>query len=305
MKRIAVLFVVSIVVLMAGVNADGKGHGGNQHKKKEGKIQDVTLDGVVESVDGGEMKILATKSGRGKKKEASKTEWLVAPQQGLNVHVLGSATVDYLRSGTVVQFSATLGSDGKPVDKITRMSVIAPSKDHPLGVFDGSGIQPSDPGVGGDGVNSAPKKQDDDADRLLMGAAGQSRIVGKITSCTADTMIVSAGAKSIKCELSTVPTIDVALSDPTLIQPGDKVIVRGKGRRGKVNQCMASNVTVTLTQPLTGRKKLPSKHDAPQSASASATPDDSSKDSDAKADENDKHSDAKGDEKGSGVPAGQ
>ena len=59
-------------------------------------------------------------------------------------------------------------------------------------------------------------------------------------------MIVSAGAKSIKCELSIAPTINVALSDPTLIQPGDKVLVRGKELPGKVNQCMASDVTATL-----------------------------------------------------------
>jgi hypothetical protein len=307
---------------MLCVDASGKSYSGgnrnNNQKKKQpppAKIEDVSLDGVVEAVINGDLKVRNTKSAKGKS-QAGNTEWLVGAQQGVQVkvHVLGTATVDYLRHGMIVEFSTLLDADDKPTDKINKMSIVESSKDNPLGVFNAADLKPADPGVGGGDdkkPKNAPKKdqKDQDPDKLLIGATGQSKIVGKITSCTADTMVVSAGAKSIKCELGTSPTIDVSLSDPKLIGAGAKVVIHGKGCRGKVNQCWADDVSATLTQPLTGKKKQPHKHDdataksdsASESASAS---DDNAKDADAKADAKDadakakdKDADAKADEK--------
>lgn len=233
-------------------------------QQKQPKVESVTIDGTIEALGRGEMKVVNTKD---------KKHWVVAPQSNTKLYVKGTANADYLRPKLTIQFKAVLGDQDTVKDKLSDLSVVTPSKINKLGIFaDGVG---GDAGIGdplAPGKSSKAKPAAAPlADGDLLSTGQKVRIVAAISTCDGNKLTLSVGSRTIKAELADNPTIDVSSSDPRQIQVGSKVVIHGKGIRGTTNLCQADDVKVTLTQPLVGKKKP---------LSAGKTPDKSADDAD-------------------------
>ena len=64
-----------------------------------------------------------------------------------------------------------------------------------------------------------------------------------------------AAGKTVTLEVADDPKITVDLTDGSVIGAGDKISASGKKFKGQTGYCLADTITITLTEPLTGKKK--------------------------------------------------
>ncbi len=178
--------------------------------------------------------------------------------QGAKVHVTGNANADFLHPGLTVEFKADIDSHGVAKEKVSELKIITPSAHNPPGLF------PPDSGTDekGDAVDNKPTKP---AKRVAASKGakagaitpGSYRIVGRLTADHGETLSVQAGRYKVSLKLSDEPTIDVDLSDLSLVAKGDRLSAKGiKVMRGGIAVGLkAKEVTVELAEPLAGTKK--------------------------------------------------
>ncbi len=129
-----------------------------------------------------------------------------------------------------------------------------------------------------------PKAKAGDGDAKPKAVAGgpKTKILGKIAACDEKSLTVTSGQRTIHIDLADIPTINVELSDPKLVQDskdktkykiegksasghlvpmassdlvGSKIVVHGTGAETKTERkCLARSIEVTLMAPLTGTK---------------------------------------------------
>ena len=286
----------------------------NQKKKPEQpKVSDVTLTGTIDAVQPTGLKIKASKTTKGKDQK----EWLVfARSDSSEFTIHATATVDYLRAGQSVEFRAQTVKDETNADKsservtdeVNQLTVFSRKSrlSHKKG---GAKDHEADSGAGGDRIE-APKAETDSETTLTVpdedpkpkagkpvakpaAVAGGHKIAGRIASCDQDRkgITVTEGERKIHVALADMPTINVELSDPTLIPDskdsskskiegkgagghavsmlagdlvGAQIVVRGTGTESKAgNQCMADSIELTLAKPLTGKSAVSAKKKAP------------------------------------------
>jgi hypothetical protein len=213
-----------------------------------GKVRSVTIEGTVEAAIPGEMRVLASKN---------QQRWLVVSQPGTKVLVSGKAEDSYLKAGQTVEFYAELDADDVAKEKITELSVVAPQAKDKYGVFPPE-IKPADAA----GDPAANWKGKHGRRRGVLTHAG-SKVVGRITSRDGNKLTVHADKRTIQCELSDLPVINVSLPSSTPVKPGSQVVVHGTvGHGGRL--CHADDIQVTVNEVLKGKGKRPAAKRAPE-----------------------------------------
>jgi hypothetical protein len=235
--------VVSVVAAISGLAAaltSAKGYAAViPHTPHQAQYADKTIEGTVEAVARGEMRVVAGRNQR---------EWLVVFQPLTKVLVKAKAEVSYLKAGQTVEFYAELDAEDVAKEKLAELSVVT------LRAEDKSGIFPPDSKP----VNAADPQGDKQRGkhgrkRGVLTHVG-SRVVGRSTSRKDNKLTVQADKRKVQIELSDLPVINVSLPDATLIVPGSSVVVHGKAVPGKP-LCQADDVQVTSSRILKGKGK--------------------------------------------------
>jgi hypothetical protein len=231
-----------------------EGYNSPHQPQTQDKVRSVTIEGTVEAIAPGEMRILASKNQK---------QWLVVSQPGTKVLVSGKAEDSYLKAGQTVEFYAELDAEDVAKEKVSELSVVAPQAKDKYGVF-APETKPAD-AAGAPGDN---KKGKHGRRRGVLTHVG-SKVVGRITSRDGNKLTVHAGKRTIQCELSDLPVINVSLPSSTPVKPGSRVVVHGKAGYGR-RLCQADDVQVTLSQILKGKGKRPAAKRAPETAKSPA-----------------------------------
>jgi hypothetical protein len=159
-----------------------------------------------------------------------------------SVRVTGTATPEALRAPMCVEFVGEVDKKGTVKDKITRLAIFTPKAGRQLGLFPEA-----------DAFQSAPAATDTKEKPAAIKLPATCTVRGKVKTFHAGSLSVTAGKLNVKAELDDSATIEIDLSDVSLVAHGDKIAVKGQaGRPGLVR---AESVTIELAQPLTGKKR--------------------------------------------------
>ena len=283
--------------------------GAKQPQQKPPTVGDVTLTGVIDALQPNGLKIKASKDNKSKDRK----DWFVTSKADTEFTIRGTAAVDYVRKGQLVEFSGQIVEGEKVADKPKEDKIagtvddltIVSRKRGSATVKKGSAKDAAGSGPSGDRI-AAPKADADSETTLTVpdddaktkagdgdapaakpkAAAGgpKTKFVGKIAACDEKSITVTSGQRTIHLDLAEVPTINVELADPKLVQDpkdkskykiegtgatgrlvtmtgsdlvGSKIMVHGRGVESKSNndkECLAKSIEVTLMAPLTGSK---------------------------------------------------
>jgi hypothetical protein len=163
----------------------------------------------------------------------------IAPQASMRA--VGTASLDALRSGMMIRFSALVDKKNTRLKgEVAKLMIFTPSNDFALGVFTD---------VGG-------------------GAAGDGEfqpmvVAGVVTALkgTKLTLNVPQLSPKLKVDLTDAPTIEVNIGNISMAQQGDSITITGGSKltQGQQTYVQAKEGTITLAQPLGGgtAKKKP------------------------------------------------
>jgi hypothetical protein len=220
--------------------------------------QPVNIDGTIASVTHGTI-MVTDKSGK---------TWRVVIPNTATVEVTGTATADYLAPNLTVDFKTELDEHGAIKEPVSEVTVITPSADHPMGILPVD----SAAGLGGDAAGAAGgKSAKHSAGKAKTAtvhgapAAGPCRIVGKLTNNHGKLSVQVHGVQPIELTLAEQVNVKVEFADYMVAVSGDGITAKavtgpGKMVAGRVmpNQSgmvQASEVKITLAEPLKGGKK--------------------------------------------------
>jgi hypothetical protein len=196
--------------------------------------------GTLDAIGQGQIKIIDSKG----------TERIITLNQQTLIKTTGEATVEYLKNGIAVEFTAEVDAKGNTTGKIEELKVVNVTKDYPAGVTSENGEPPVKPAKG----KKEKGKEKDKTDTVAKGVS--SKVVGIITSLKAGKGTVKAGKRVVQFELGEKPKITIELEDGSLASKGDKVEIDGFEMPNMPNQpAVASSVTITLSEPVGESKK--------------------------------------------------
>jgi hypothetical protein len=195
--------------------------------------------GTVEAVAGSALHMMSSKS----------EPWSIqiAPGQS-KVTIEGTAEPSYLRAGVNIRFTADVDAKGAVAGEVSELEIYSPQGKSDAGLFSPSA--------------------DENAKPIAKLTAGNYDIKGRIGSLKDNQITVIAGGKKLSATLAAEPAIKVNSSDLGLVQKGDSVKVKAwytdatkpDANRNKPGAGIAQEITVTMSEPLVGKKKVkPSK----------------------------------------------
>ncbi len=167
--------------------------------------------------------------------------WKVAfePKKQLKIEVTGSATPEFLAPGMFVKFKGDFDKKGKATAEVKDLEIFTLNEKEPLGATKS----------GGAFETAAPQKGPPS------NLPTTYEIAGRITGMKKGTMIVSCPNLTVHADVAPDATIKVNVADLSLASAGDKIEVKGWYMKGKEGLGYADEVTVQLTNPLSGPKK--------------------------------------------------
>jgi len=175
---------------------------------------------------------------------ADGVQWMVAPPgRGGKVEVKAPATVQFLKRGMTVHFTADFNAQGKAVSEVGRITVFTPTADKRPGVY------PLD----GGGASPALKAIFNDSDKPVQPVQPQSKrfaVAGVVRSITPGAIMVAAGRTAVSAPLGAGSTVAVELQDLRYARTGDKVRVNGWHLPAQPGRAYAKSIDVTSTQTL-------------------------------------------------------
>jgi hypothetical protein len=197
------------------------------------------------------------------------------------VELTGTASVDALRPGVGVRFTAAMDKQGVVKEKVSQLTIFTPSQENPLGFWSAE----SAPAAGGAPAGGAPaeapagdpfgfgKKLDDLTGKPSGKPAGKSAgkpagkaaatetgnylIAGRVTAFHAGTgkLQLTTGNAVIKAEVAPDAQVDLKLADYSLARKGDRVTVSGQ-TIPKSGLVQAAIVKIAATEPVGGGGKI-------------------------------------------------
>jgi hypothetical protein len=236
----ALTFVVSAPLVAQGINRRMQ-----QQQQPAMAAQLADIQGVLEGVTRGGIMVAASDS---------KLSRVVIPPTA-KVTVTGTATVDYLQTGMLVEFQGEIDDQGKLAKEVDALKLV--TVDKPTGFFppesggDQGGLFGGAEAGGGDKSVKHAKKP------AAKGppAAGSYRIVGKLLVGRGK-FSVHVGRSTLPLELSDQTAVTVESSDYMTAHKGDKVTVKGMAMPSKMGPIVqATEVKIELSEPLVGAKK--------------------------------------------------
>jgi len=161
------------------------------------------------------------------------------------VQCTGTAEPAFLRTGLYVRLSGDFDNHGNAQGDVSELEIVS------LSDTVRAGVMRDDPAAA---ANEKPKKK-------VKNEGGKFIVVGQIRSIKNGQLLVAApGATAgLKITLATDAKINVDVSDPTFVQQGDEVAVKGNivqpAQNGQPAQVTAGELTVKLSKPLTALSK--------------------------------------------------
>jgi hypothetical protein len=246
------------VVLFAGVaEVQGANRRPQPKPQQQPQTEPVTVDGVVERVSSSGILVGSGAGFSGgssvspppkAKLAASGQQWTVAWHKETKVTAKGTAKLEFLHKNLTLEFKGQY--DGHAVtDKVKELTIVTLSPQKPLGIrSEGGGTVPGT--VVHLGTTPETKSE----------APQMCHFVAQIVSVHGTMLTVHANGahatgKTVTLEVADDPKITVDLTDGSVIGVGDKISASGKKYKGQTGYCMADTITITLTEPLTGKKK--------------------------------------------------
>jgi hypothetical protein len=219
-----------------GITGQGQQGFGIQGQGRGIQGQPFEESGTLDAIGQGKIKIIDSKG----------NERIITINQQTAIKTTGEATVDYLKNGITVEFTAEVDPKGNTTGKIEELKIITLTKDHPAGVTSENGEPTPKPAA----LTSKGKKEKAAATPV------SSNVVGSITSLKAGKGTVKAGKRVVQFELGEKPKITIELDEGSLASKGDKVEVKGFEQLNMPNQvAFATSVTITLAEPVGESKK--------------------------------------------------
>ena len=203
-------------------------------------VEPVSFQGVVQSATATQIEVLVDKptddDNGGKNKKAPHGKWSVLVPPDTPIQVKGEATPDYLHAGLMVQF--TVPQDAKEVTVTVHELTIVTAASRKYANKTSAASKPP-VHAGGDAPASKAKSE------------GRT-VVGQLGHLHDDKWSVITDSKTWHVELADDVKIKVAFTGSHFIKHGDKISVQGQMVHGKPGTCTASNIQVTLAEPLKG-----------------------------------------------------
>ena len=234
--------------------------------------QPVSIDGTVAGVTHGTIMVTD---------KAGKT-WKVVVPATATVDVSGTASADYLAPNLTVDFKTDLDEHGAMKDKVSELTVITPSADQPMGILDVASSANAGAAAGGAAAGGGKGAKHNPAaahgaakSATAHGAApaGPCRIVGKLTNNKGKLSVQVHGVPPIELALAEQVNIKVEFADYTVAANGDTIAVKATSAPGKMvagrvmpntsGMVQATDVKITLAEPLKGSKKKASSAKSP------------------------------------------
>ncbi len=252
----------------------GGGQYGQQQQQQQQRTQQmqqmlpqqVSIDGTITDMAGGAIVVT----------DKSNMVWKVSVPADATKHVTGTAMIEYLQQShakLTVDFKAEFDDQGAIKEKVSELTLVSPAAEKAGMVADGDAANvPNNDAVGGAGGKSAkhgPASKSAAKSGMVHGTphAGSYHVVGKLSDKGDKFFVQIHGmAHSVELPLADQVTIKVDMADLSQAAIGDSVTVSGTGTRPKVmvgprntaaapGMVKATDVKITLAEPLAGAKK--------------------------------------------------
>jgi hypothetical protein len=223
------------------------------------KISPVTLNGTIRAATPNGLKINASKTS----KTTNQKPWFVASKTDTEVTIHGTATLDYVRKGQTIEFTAQLVNNEKLSEKLKEFTIVArkggkakkndiaknDAKDHPAGAA-GAGADAAKADADSEPSLGVPEDSKPAANAAVAGGKPEvvgpkTKILAKIATVDAKSLTVTAGERTIHIDLVEIPTINVEISDPVVIpdtKDSTKIRIEGPGPSGHLVSLMAEDL---------------------------------------------------------------
>ena len=233
---------------------NGRNGPGNQGQQppppttQEGTVERVDRGGIVMSIKGGQtMTVMVSATTK--------------------VHLTGSASVNFIKPGVAVEFTAEVDAKKGVKEKLTLLTVVALTTEHPAGLFpegstSASSAEPDNFGfAAGGGGNAAPaekgaKKAEKHKAASAIKLPATVVVRGTVRSCKAGKLMVKIDKGTVHADLADDAQVTVDTADYTRATKGDAITARGiAAQRGVQILMQAESVTITAAEPLSGGAK--------------------------------------------------
>ena len=194
----------------------------------------------------------------------SNQNWMIWVDPKAKVQVTGTAEADFLKAGMFIRFSVELDKRGKAQDKVSQLTIFAPSEESPVGIWpEGAGplVGPAEDNLGGGfggfgGDEGQAKGRGVGSGKASL--AGLYSIAGQLRGVRKGKLTVYAGRGMVQIELADKPSINVDFADYSVAKKGDKIsVTRGKMPRGGMGLAQANELKIEVAQPLSSGRKKP------------------------------------------------
>jgi hypothetical protein len=236
--RTGILIVAGCTVVLAGAACEAQTAYGQRRQppaaRQPMERKEWEDTGTVEGISGSSLHVMSSKS----------EPWLIQVVSGQSkVTIEGTAEPSYLRAGVNIRFTADIDAKGAVQGEISELEIYSPQGKSDAGLFV--------PGAGDQGKPVAKL------------TAGNYEVKGRIGSLKDNQITVIAGGKKLSATLAESPAIKVSSSDLSFAQKGDSVKVKAwytdsskpDANRNKPGAGVAQEITVTMAEPLVGKKK--------------------------------------------------
>ncbi len=192
----------------------------------------------------------------------SKNEtWFLKLVDDTKITITGTAELDYLRPGVLVQFLAEFDKRNTVISSVKEVQVISSQGKPALGLFSAEEGEPTDRPLRNPG-------------------AGTYLVKGKIISVKDGNLLVTAGsARKISAKTADDLTVLILLDDLSLAQSGDTVkvkawyyeIQRPNQLLNQPGRALAEELEIELAKPLAGSGKKTRTSERPQRTTTTKT----------------------------------
>ena len=224
-------------------------------------LQKVEIDGggTVKQVARGVMHVVSEEG----------EQWLVrVDARPQDITYMATADASFVKPRMFVRFTSKLSKRGQATEPVTSLTIFTPREGYDVGVRPtaGEGTDAGDPDEGGgtpsaaelfggeEGPEKKPKARananstpDENTDYLVSGQVTKISRTGEMT--------IAARKATVKADLSEDAEVSLDMGNLALLRPGDKVEFRGWHLPNQKGQAIATKVTATAAQPLSGNGK--------------------------------------------------
>jgi hypothetical protein len=186
----------------------------------------------------------------------------IAP--GAKVQYSNKATIDFLKAGVAVEFTAEVDAKHNVKNAVKQLTVVSLTTDRGAGLFPEGSSQPKAAVANNAGravgfqvpnaaaADKATKEKAAPRKAAAVQLPATCVVRGTIMSLKDGKIAMKIGHGTVKAEVDDSAEIKVDMTELKFARKGDSVSVKGRGAKGAV---VAESVTVQGAEPLTGRKK--------------------------------------------------